>query len=302
MRVLLATEGSGYEVVAQHVIKQYLTQVEIKLITFPKRGLDEIRRMVSDCIKMGYSGSYDMLVVHFDLDDTLPDGFIRADQSKRWHDDIKTRIDMTLADLTGAQRRDELKIVLTPRRAMEAWLSWGRNNKSGRVWEGGETGTLKRQLFGSPPRRVPEKTELYTRDLIAQMHRSDDWPVTLRWFVLDVHGVGSVIKEFAMGVNGKRPEAEVVDVAARVVQVAVAYTDGPDFAVDDEDGDLDIHLRLTNGLLVMANLFPDGTIDASVYDDSQGIPVKTVKRMRRSTTSPEELISLFEQGGCAGTE
>ena len=119
---------------------------------------------------------------------------------------------------------------------------------------------------------------------------------------LDEHGPGAVVEEFALGVNGKRLEAEVVDVAARVVQAAVAYTDGPDFTVDEEDGDLDIHLRLTDGLLVMANLFPDGTIDASVYDDSQGIPVKTVKRMRRSTTSPEELISFFEQGGCAGTE
>lgn len=284
------------------MIMQYLRQVELTLITFPSRGLEVIERMVPDCIKRGYSESYDMLVIHFDMDDTLPNGFVRADQSRRWRD-IKTRIDKTLADLTGAQRRDELKVVLmTPRRAVEAWLSWGRKNESGRMWEGKHTRNLKRELFGNPPRRVVKKTERLALDLIAQMHENDDWPVTLRWFVLDVHGVGSVIQEFAMGVNGKRPEAEIVDVAARVVQAAVAYTDGPDFTVDQEDGDLDIHLRLTDGLLVMANLFPDGTIDASVYDDSQGIPVKTVKRMRRSTTSPEELISLFEQGGCAGTE
>ncbi len=91
--------------------------------------------------------------------------------------------------------------------------------------------------------------------------------------------------------------------AARVVRAAVKHTRGPHITVDDEDGDLDFHLRLADNLLVMANLFRDGTIDASVYDDSEGIPVKTVKRMRRSMTSADALISLFEQGnGCAGTE
>lgn len=119
---------------------------------------------------------------------------------------------------------------------------------------------------------------------------------------VDAHGPEAVVAEFAAGVNGIHPTIDVVDVAARIVKAAVVYTVGPDFTVDDEDGDLDIHLQLNDGLLVMANLFPDGTIDASVYDGSQGIPVKTVKRMRRSTTSPEELISLFEKGGCAGTE
>ena len=84
--------------------------------------------------------------------------------------------------------------------------------------------------------------------------------------------------------------------AARIVQAALDHTVGPEITVDDEDGDLDFHLRLTDGLLVMANLFPDGTIDASVYDDSQGIPVKTVKRMRRTSTSAAELIQLFQAG------
>lgn len=103
---------------------------------------------------------------------------------------IKTRIDKTLADLTGAQRRDGLKIVLmTPRRAVEAWLSWGRKNESGRMWEGKHTRNLKRELFGNPPRRVVKKTERLALDLIAQMHENDDWPVTLRWFVDELSGV-----------------------------------------------------------------------------------------------------------------
>ena len=118
---------------------------------------------------------------------------------------------------------------------------------------------------------------------------------------VDAHGPEAVVQEFARGANGIRPTAEVVYVANHVVQAAVAYTVGPHITVDDEDGDLDIHLRLTDGLIVMANLFLDGTLDASVYDDRQGIPVKTVKRMRRSKKSAEELISLFEKGSCVGT-
>ena len=301
MRVLLATEGPGDEEVAARLITRCLGPVTIKSMSLPAPGLLAILRQVSDFVRAAYFGHYDLLVVHFDMDDTLPNGFTYARQSTRWID-INLRVGNTLASLTHPSRRTKLKIVLmTPRRAVEAWLSWGLNNQSGRKWEDRDTRILKRQLFGNPPRRVPEQTELYARDLIAQMQKNDDWPVTLRWFVLDAHGVGSAIQEFAMGVNGKRPKADVVDVAARVMQAAVAYTVGPHITVDDEDGDLDIHLRLTDGLLVMANLFPDGTIDASVYDDSQGIPVKTVKRMRRSTTSPEELISLFEKGDCVST-
>lgn len=113
----------------------------------------------------------------------------------------------------------------------------------------------------------------------------------------------SVVREFAKGVNGVAPTPTTVEVAARVVRAAMKHTKGPHITVDAEDGDLDFHLRLADNLLVMANMFRDGTVDASVYDDSQGIPVKTIKRMRRSTTSADALISLFEQGvGCAGTE
>ena len=115
------------------------------------------------------------------------------------------------------------------------------------------------------------------------------------WFLIETP-TPPVVQEFARGVEGVRPTAEAVVMATHIVQAALGHTVGPHITVDDEDGDLDFHLRLTDGLLVMANLFPDGTIDASVYDDSQGIPVKTVKRMRRASTSAEELIHLFRAG------
>ena len=109
------------------------------------------------------------------------------------------------------------------------------------------------------------------------------------------------IQEFAIGVDGVRPSVEVVSVAARIAQAALEHTVSPEITVDDEGGDIEFDLRLTDGLLVMANLFPDGTIDASVYDDSRGIPVKTVKRMRRDTTSEQDLIRLFRTGIDAGS-
>ena len=104
-----------------------------------------------------------------------------------------------------------------------------------------------------------------------------------------------IVQEFAIGVDGVQPSDAIVAMVVRVVQAALDHTVGPEITVDDEDG-MDFHLRLTDGLLVMANVFHDGTIDASVYDDSQGIPVKTVKRMPRSTTSEEDLINLFQAG------
>ena len=189
MRVLLATEGPGDEEVAARLIRRCLGPVTIKPMSLPARGLPAILRQVSDFVRAAYFGHYDLLVVHFDMDDTLPDGFTYARQSTRWID-INLRIGDTLAGLTHPSRSAKLKIVLmTPRRAVEAWLSWGRNNKSGRMWEDGDTRILKRQLFGNPPRNVVRRAKRLACELIAQMQKNDDWPVTLRWFVDELSGV-----------------------------------------------------------------------------------------------------------------
>lgn len=147
------------------------------------------------------------------------------------------------------------------------------------------------------------------RQMRRQAHLSTGTEIMREWSIeprfvqernaLTASDLPPVVREFAEGADGVRPGREVVAMAGRVVQAAVEYTVGPEIVVDEDDGSLDFHLRLTDGLLVMANLFPDGAIDASVYDDSRGVPVKTVKRMRRATTSAEELINLFREGGCA---
>ena len=146
------------------------------------------------------------------------------------------------------------------------------------------------RFHGLPPR------DTTTRLVALGMHRP--FPVDADTDTLGTPNftetpLSRLVNEFALGVSGRQPDGKVVVMTERVVRAAYDYTQNPHITVDDEDGDLDIHLRLANGLLVMANLFPDGSIDASVYDDSQGRPVNVVKRMRRETTSGFDLISLF---------
>ena len=72
---------------------------------------------------------------------------------------------------------------MSPSQATEAWLTWGRENEAGRLWEHRDRHHLKRKLFGNPPRGMVAKAEILTDELIAQMEANGDWPVTLRWFV-----------------------------------------------------------------------------------------------------------------------
>ena len=184
MRILLATEGGSDEVVAHRLIERYLgNNVTIQRKRMPGRGVDVIRRVAADCTRAAYFGHFDTLIVHFDMDDTLPGGFTDATQSSRWND-IRSRMTTTLAGLPEAYRTSELKMALmTPSQATEAWLSWGREDESGEKWECKDRHDLKRRLFGSPPRGMEAKAEALVPELIAQMEANDDWPVTLRWFV-----------------------------------------------------------------------------------------------------------------------
>jgi hypothetical protein len=95
------------------------------------------------------------------------------------------------------------------------------------------------------------------------------------------------VREFALSVDGVRPTADVVDMATRIVQAAVERTADAEFSVD-VDGALSFVLRLTDGRLILAELDPDGSLDASRYDDDHG---KNVKRLRQATA--EDLIRLF---------
>ena len=96
------------------------------------------------------------------------------------------------------------------------------------------------------------------------------------------------IREFAEGVDGERPSPEVVEMARRITLAAVDKTIEPEISVD-VDGALSFDLRLANGLLLMAELEIRGGLDASIYDDKQGV---LIKRLRNATDS--ELIHHFQ--------
>lgn len=192
MRILLAAEGLSDEVVARRLIERYVDQVEIDPKKLSKRGLPAIQRLASDFVRAGYFGYYDLLVVHFDMDDTLADGSTHPSESDRWRA-IKSTVDSTLDHLRRSPRPGgRVKVVLmTPKQATEAWLSWARDNESGRKREGMDRRALKRELFGNPPRSVVTEVQTLAISLIDQMQENDDWPVTLKWFVDDLIGASS---------------------------------------------------------------------------------------------------------------
>ena len=91
----------------------------------------------------------------------------------------------------------------------------------------------------------------------------------------------AIVREFAAGVDGVRPGRSVVDKADRLVQAALQGTMEPEFAVD-VDGALSFDLRLSNGLLLLAELSIAGNLDASVYDDVVG---ERVQRLPQATAA-----------------
>ena len=100
-----------------------------------------------------------------------------------------------------------------------------------------------------------------------------------------------VVQEFADGVEGVVPVGDAVDMAVRLVRTAVGRLIEPEFSVD-VDGALFFDLRLTNGLLLFAELSPGGTLDVRVYDDSNArAELKTVHRWPHATE--EDFISLL---------
>ena len=97
----------------------------------------------------------------------------------------------------------------------------------------------------------------------------------------------SAIRVFSIGHEGTRPSACVVSMADRIAKAAVDKTVEPEITVD-VDGALSFDLRLASGWLLLAELDLDGDLDASIYDDRQGI---LIKRLPQATDS--ELIAWF---------
>ena len=79
-----------------------------------------------------------------------------------------------------------------------------------------------------------------------------------------------------------------------LVKAANEHTDWPHITWDADDG-WEFDLRLADNTLLMANLYADGRVDASVYDTSSQ-PTVTLKRMPNATAA--EVAKLIEEAVC----
>ena len=95
------------------------------------------------------------------------------------------------------------------------------------------------------------------------------------------------VQAYAQGFGDMQPTRAAIVIASRIVLAALERTVEPEITVD-VDGALSFDLRLRNGLLVLAELDVWGELDASVYDDRQGV---LVQRLPQTTES--DLTSWF---------
>ena len=95
------------------------------------------------------------------------------------------------------------------------------------------------------------------------------------------------VDAFAEGLDGWQPELSVVELAVSITEAALSHTAQPEVSVD-VDGALSFDLRTGSGHLILAELSPDGDLDASVYDRQD----KFLKRMPAATA--DELIACFQ--------
>ncbi len=186
MRVLVAAEGESDELVAERILLDVDDAMSIVRKKFPSRGFAVVKRSIDTLVRAAHYGLFDVLVVHFDLNNSLPAGWKEVSESPRWKE-IHALIQDVLPRLTPVNRDRELATVLmTPCKSTEAWLTWARHNEDGQTWESKDRHLLKRQLFGDPPRGMIRKSEQLSEQLITQMHTGASWPKTLVRFVNDL--------------------------------------------------------------------------------------------------------------------
>jgi hypothetical protein len=182
-RILLATEGESEEVVAVHILGHLWPGALVDPKKYTTRGFPVVRRSVPLLAKAAYYGHYDLLVVHFDLDDTLEmTDDTTVSESVRWQD-IYNRIHTTLNSLPFVGRAKAVRVALmAPCQSTDAWLTWAIAAGDGRKWEKKNRLKLKTDIFGTPPMGIIKKSETIAPFLIKRMIEEPIWPISLRAF------------------------------------------------------------------------------------------------------------------------
>lgn len=185
VRILLAAEGESDEIVAKHLLRKYISEAEIVPKNFPARGFPIVRRALPTLISAAHCQHYDMLVIHFDIDDSMKPGSHSVKESTRWStlwDEVSRLKSEAKSKIVG--RQEELQVAfMAPNQSTEAWLQWGISGGNGASWEAMNRRELKKELFGDPPRGMRNKTELHIGRLLAQLDTNSQWPPSLRTFI-----------------------------------------------------------------------------------------------------------------------
>jgi hypothetical protein len=56
---------------ADRLLRSVFADAEVHPKRFPSRGIDVVKRLLHVVIRAAHFGFYDLLLIHFDLDDTL---------------------------------------------------------------------------------------------------------------------------------------------------------------------------------------------------------------------------------------
>ena len=156
-RILVATEGTTDEAVADRLIRRQFPNAMVNFKKFPSRGIDTVIALTPAIVRAAHFGIYDILVILFDLNGTLKASSSKEpSNSQRWKkiDSLATTTLEVLAMLPA--RAHILRIVyMAPVESTEAWLAWGKNGRAGASWEAMPRWSIKVGLFGTPP--IPTK-------------------------------------------------------------------------------------------------------------------------------------------------
>ena len=101
------------------------------------------------------------------------------------------------------------------------------------------------------------------------------------------------LQQYIVGIDEDRPSDNAAKLAVHLAQQAIWRSTKTEIDFDDEDGSLLFDLRLPNGLLLMAELYSDGTLYVGVHDDRGEGESKLVEWLENPAQS--KIIELFSE-------
>src|SRR5687768_14646512 len=135
MRVFLSTEGASDEVIAESLILSVDPFATIIKKTFTSRGFNVVRSLIPICVRAAHFGHFDALIVHFDLDATLPLGFNSVKESDRWQHAAQRVSDIQNALEMGGRTRGLATVFMAPCQSTDSWIDWALYGGDGQLCE-----------------------------------------------------------------------------------------------------------------------------------------------------------------------